>query len=644
MKRAYISVITAYLVLSVIAAGCGNKAASENASQSQQSEDVINEVETVHETGLKSDTDCKGDTPEELFCALSEKELEEKLILVDWDNDGENEYILPGSGKNSGMLFDMEDGELIYIYGYGPYGDGKSSVVFFEDRYWVYEESGKVGGSFCHEDIPSGYEPDRLFTFHRYDGKHRLTETLYYIVDYDSKEYRYRLGKEKDNAWIISQDEFETLCGDENSRGGLIREPLPKHDDKDTEFSGKLLEAIKDFHDGKKTVKGTDYAAVPVEKTYDRYTEKELKAMSPDELFNAFLNEDILAENKEGDWQFSSYDYYIDGFLYAYAGINGQMDRLAEQVDLDNDGEPEFLMNGSYGLDCYDCKDGKVVLFAEGEGTAGICSYTYYKGNTWIVHGDTSHGGREQYYIDRYNGDLNIEDRFYLADWWNEDEVHSYYYLSADNLAAKEKKAEAEGVYWSLDEKEDAISEKNYNRLYEEVFRPRMAQNTFYDFLNGGYATRDEHFADGFEKYKSDMEYLFLDLDGDHVDELLLRADPGAGCWNYVFHYENGDIVCWHEDVMEESSVDYPLLNSTMVYEYIYADEPLRKVYRFLPDGKTQEIIRFFSREVDYNNPDAKCPYYSINDIEVGKDEYYEKLSLYIEDMRIPDSMWKAVG
>lgn len=159
------------------------------------------------------------------------------------------------------------------------------------------------------------------------------------------------------------------------------------------------------------------------------------------------------------------------------------------------------------------------------------------------------------------------------------------------------------------------------------------SQSAFYDFLNGGYVTFDEHFAKGFEMYKSDMEYLFLDLDGDKVDELILRANPGAGCWNFVFHYENGDIKCWHEDTMEETSVDYPLLNSTMVHEYSYGGSLLSKVYRFLPDGSTEEIIRFDLGENDY----------SINDNAVDKDEYYEKFSSYIEEQRVPDSMWTAV-
>ena len=179
---------------------------------------------------------------------------------------------------------------------------------------------------------------------------------------------------------------------------------------------------------------------------------------------------------------------------------------------------------------------------------------------------------------------------------------------------------------------------------YDYDLQPQQA---FIDFLNGGYLTGDEHdenFAHGFETYKSDMEYLFLDLDGDHVDELLLRANPGAGCWNFVFHYENGDIKCWHEDTMEETCVDYPLLNSTMVYEYNYDDTLLSKVYRFLPDGNTEEIIRFYSCENDYSTTDKKCPYYSINDIEVDKDKYDEEFKAYIEEQRIPDSMWTAVN
>lgn len=86
-----------------------------------------------------------------------------------------------------------------------------------------------------------------------------------------------------------------------------------------------------------------------------------------------------------------------------------------ERIDLDNDGENEQIVNGPYGGIYFDARDGKVYVLAEGEGTTGLLSYTDYDGATWIVHCDTTHRGRQTYWLTRYDGEGNIVDEFQLG-------------------------------------------------------------------------------------------------------------------------------------------------------------------------------------------------------------------------------------
>ena len=47
-------------------------------------------------------------------------------------------------------------------------------------------------------------------------------------------------------------------------------------------------------------------------------------------------------------------------------------------------------------------------------------SYTHYDSATWIVHSDTTHAGRQTYWLTRYDGDGNIADEFRLgAEYWD---------------------------------------------------------------------------------------------------------------------------------------------------------------------------------------------------------------------------------
>lgn len=133
-----------------------------------------------------------------------------------------------------------------------------------------------------------------------------------------------------------------------------------------------------------------------------------------EELLDAFLAGEIPAicdDEDESVILFDQLPHDPDDWECCSAG---------ERIDLDNDGENEQIVTGPYGGMYLDARDGKVYVLASGQGTAGVLSYTVYDNATWIVHRDTSHMGRQIYWLTKYDGEGNIVDEFELgAEYWD---------------------------------------------------------------------------------------------------------------------------------------------------------------------------------------------------------------------------------
>lgn len=135
--------------------------------------------------------------------------------------------------------------------------------------------------------------------------------------------------------------------------------------------------------------------------------------MDSEELLDAFLAGEIPAYY--GD----EADVVLMSELLSYEFADSPVYAVGERTDLDNDGENEQIVDGPYGGMYFDARDGKVYVLAEGEGTSGCLSYEDYDGAVWIVHRDTSHMGRQIFWLTKYDGDGNIADEFVLsAEYW----------------------------------------------------------------------------------------------------------------------------------------------------------------------------------------------------------------------------------
>ena len=132
----------------------------------------------------------------------------------------------------------------------------------------------------------------------------------------------------------------------------------------------------------------------------------------------------------------------------------GPVYKVGPTIDIDNDGENELLLtDGFYGGMYLDAKDGKLSVFVEGQGTAGVLGYGYYNGKWVVCHKDTGHTGRNVYSFDVYNGADKITESFTLsAEYWTSADQNGYDDSSTFTFKGK------------------TITRKEYENLLREIF------------------------------------------------------------------------------------------------------------------------------------------------------------------------------
>lgn len=133
-----------------------------------------------------------------------------------------------------------------------------------------------------------------------------------------------------------------------------------------------------------------------------------------EEMLDLFANGVVpahyIADGDEGSFYMTDLPCDPNDFTYYSVG---------EKLDLDNDGEEELIVNGPYGGMYLDVREETIYVLDEGMGTAYVLSYAQFDGQTWIVHGDTTHGGRIMYDFKLYDGTGNVVDSFELnKEYW----------------------------------------------------------------------------------------------------------------------------------------------------------------------------------------------------------------------------------
>lgn len=198
----------------------------------------------------------------------------------------------------------------------------------------------------------------------------------------------------------------------------------------------------------------------------------------------------------------------------------------------------------------------------------------------------------------------------------------------------------------------DAASSDELLPLEETRSPAELAMEAYSSFLSGDTSLFDSeqlstwHLEGWADFLQSDLtyEYTYLDLDGDGMEELLIQMEDAPLCYNAVFHYADGALYCWNQDMVEMTSGDYPLQNGTMVSEYSFNDTILYTVFRYLPDGERETLFDLYAREslIDEDS-DLPCPYYEVGGVEVDHSVFMEQLKELITKQLLPRSAWMVL-
>lgn len=175
------------------------------------------------------------------------------------------------------------------------------------------------------------------------------------------------------------------------------------------------------------------------------------------------------------------------------------------------------------------------------------------------------------------------------------------------------------------------------------------ALNAYASFLLGdrtllNEVEREKWYLPDFQDEGAKYEYTYLDLDGDHVVELIIQMAGDPCGYNAVFHFEDGRLFCWNSDAMEMSCRDYLLNDGTMARQYDYNGACSYTLFRYLDNGQTEDIASMFSREeLVPEDSLAPCPYYEIDGKEVEKAVFDEMLTSLMTDRILTGAAWKRI-
>lgn len=180
----------------------------------------------------------------------------------------------------------------------------------------------------------------------------------------------------------------------------------------------------------------------------------------------------------------------------------------------------------------------------------------------------------------------------------------------------------------------------------------KLAKTAYTEFLSGDISMFDstdiskwnlDTWRDTILSY-GELEYTYLDLDGDGVEELLVQYVDDPSSYNGVFHYDNGRLYCWQYDWAEGSCRDYPLKDGTIVRQYDFNGTHSYTLFRYQTDGQEKKILSLFSREeLIFPDSTETCPYYEVDGNEVDKMVFHEQLNKLIINQMLDRLAWISI-
>ena len=366
-------------------------AALENRSDTKRDNDEDTESEIDEVKWKKMYSDYLDESSSELNITYF------KAALVNLNKDSAPELLLLGKkndysiGSTKVVLLSLNGADVITGY----YEEGKPQIAYIPEEERI--RYSYVFGSEFRDEILSTLNDEQNIIF--YGSYYTEDNPDTFESRYKSSNYNYKTGSE-----YVAQAEYKDVL---NNVYDLDREVVI-----DTWYP---MDSIKEMlNTPGKLVPGESGIYTESQEDSDRQNKDN---NTDDEIFDAFLNNEIYAYYPD------NFEYPGEPFKYEerYHGED-DINSLKEtgRIDVNNDGKKDLVMEDYYGETYFYVKDGKLYVLAEPDGTAVRTSHTYYDGAEWIVIRDMGHGGRQSYWLAKYNGDGEIVDEFGLsAEYWD---------------------------------------------------------------------------------------------------------------------------------------------------------------------------------------------------------------------------------
>lgn len=259
------------------------------------------------------------------------------LIYIDEDDTYELAIINGDAASDGAYLYTFKDGNAISL---------ESKGFPFYGSYGAFSYS-KKNNYFCYDYSSTGGDSGRFmfFAFHIEDAKTvnecSLDRTFYFSDD--SKNVFYNQGEQ------ITEAVYDSLY--QKYWYDYINDDLTDLD----YYHCTSLSSVEEIDAFLKSHEQ--------ETDTSEYSEGELKAMTPEQLFEAFCagraRAEYLNPGSDGEKRYVNTSYYD----FNEHGDATDVVIIQDPVDLDNDGEVEFiLLNPVYGTKCFDCKDGRIFF------------------------------------------------------------------------------------------------------------------------------------------------------------------------------------------------------------------------------------------------------------------------------------------
>lgn len=269
-----------------------------------------------------------------------------------------------------------------------------------------------------------------------------------------------------------------------------------------------------------------------------------VSTINESDLFQAFLDGSISAQNERTGSSFYVTDLTMDtGELDSYS--------IGEEIDLDNDGEMELILDGPYGGMYLDKRADALYVLAEGEGEAIRLSYTYYDDAYWIVKSDTTHGGRKYFNLSRYEGGDNIIDSFSLSvdyDGQNHyDDSSTFKYCDEEITMDEYEKLYGEIFGREVSVRKDisgALSGDIFDENVSEILELYEASDSekIYQHTDRFNCSVESYFDESKNLYYNFLAYPFADNSGYNFCYSVRTIEDGMDMFNDVFNTKLPDL------------------------------------------------------------------------------------------------------